>query len=92
MHTGCDAGCPLTVLHECLGRLTNVTQMPSLVRHAYETCHTVRHWIEAITEGLGQCVHRHPEVMELCRRLDVCQKKVDRLKKEAEVSRKMVWR
>lgn len=91
MHTGCDSGCPLTALHECLGRLTNVTRMPSLVRHAYETCDTVRRWIEEIMDGLGECVHRSPEAMELCRRMDECRRKVERLKTEAEVSRRVVW-
>lgn len=91
VHTGCDSCCPLTVLHECLGRLTNVTRMPSLVRHAYETCDTVRRWIEEIMDGLEQCVHRSPEAMELCRRIHECRRKVDRLKTEADVSRRVVW-
>lgn len=91
VHTGCDSCCPLTVLHECLGRLTNVTRMPSLVRHAYETSHTVRRWIEEIMDGLEQCVHRSQEAMELCRRIHECRRKVDRLKTEADVSRRVVW-
>lgn len=68
-----------------------MTRMPSLVRRAYETCDTVRRWIEEIMKDLGQCVHRSPEAIELCRRIDTCRRKVDRLKKEAEVSRRVVW-